>query len=147
MDTRLLKAGIIAIPIKSDESIGILSPSFFVIEKQEGREIRQVPNLRTGQLEDTVCSIAQYKLSQREILPPTEFKTDMMIDREIQPLEEIAIPWELLILLKDYQTIKENISTINSVFSLFSFRGSLQGLSLEVDDVILDEIITNETNQ
>lgn len=144
MDTRLLKAGIIAIPIKNNPVIGILSPNFFVIESQKGREIKQIINLNSQQLEDTICTIAEYTLSKREILLPTESLSDMMIDRKIQEIEEISIPYDFLILIKDYKTIKENILTINTIFSLFSFRGSLNNLVLEVDEEVLDQILENE---
>lgn len=141
IDNRLIQAGIIAIPIKSVPSIGILSPNFFVIERQEGREIKQIPNFQTGTLEDTVCTIAQYKLSKREILLATQTLEESFIDREIQPLEAIALPYDVMPLIQDYQSIKDNKSSINTIFSLFSFRGSLSGLTLEVNETVLDEIL------
>ena len=147
IDIRLIKAGIIAIPIKTIPSIGLLSPNYFVIENQEGREIKQVPNFQTGILEDTVCTIAQYKLSKREILLATSTLEESFIDREIQTIEPIALPYNVLPLIQSYQSIKSNISIINTIFSFFSFRGSLNNLILEIDEDILDEILVQESNQ
>lgn len=130
----LFQAGIIAIPLKhKEESPLALQPNFFVIENQFGMFTAPIPSMETGELEDTLCSQIVYKVVYREILPAKYGKEGQYIERQLQTPENQATPIGFLTLLHNLQSVIDNAAIINAVFGLFTFRGILDGLQMEVD--------------
>ena len=142
---KLTTAGIIAIPIEQKEEFGLgeLCPNFLVIDQSFGNSTQIFEGT------ETKCIQVSWKIVLREILPETQILQEEYIEREIMPTNYIDIPINLFnTCLLSHQSIKENVSIINYFFnSLPSFRGSLVLLKLKVNEVALDEIILNETNQ
>lgn len=137
-------AGIIAIPIEIDDELGLKpSPNFLVFDNQFGKVVAPFADFATGEIKNTACVQTTYKIVKREILEPNEIHTDRtFIERALLPLENLAIPVQLLSLFFTYESIKANIQMVNLALSKFTFRGDLQGLVLKVDEDVLDEFLT-----
>ena len=147
MDKRLYQAGIIAIPLKKIGDITKPNPNFFVIENQFGISKNLSPNLQTGEYQLDDCITSLYKLVYREILPENSLFQEEFSEKIFISPENLALPVDLLPLVCTHQRIKDNLETVNLALSHFQFRGSLEGLLLEIDEDTLDEILANETNQ
>lgn len=141
IDSRLYQAGIVAIPLKKIGDTTKPNPNFFVIESQSGFLKYMSPNLQTGEYELTDCINVVYKLVFREILPANSFFQEEFSEKTFISPENLALPVDLFTLICTYQRVKNNLQIVNLALSNFQFRGSLQGLLLEVDEDVLDEII------
>jgi len=141
--SQLIQAGIIAIPLKEQLLLGLKPfPNFLIFENQFGKVVAPFLNLFTNELEQTACVQTVYKLVSREILEPNEiYPNKTFMERILLPSENLSIPVQLLALFFTHQSIKDNLQIVNLALSKFSFRGSLQGLILEVDENILDQIL------
>lgn len=139
----LTQAGIIAIPLKEQLSLGLKPfPNFLIFENQFGKVITPFINLFTNELEQTPCVQTVYKLVSREILEPNEiYPNKTFMERVLLPSENLSISVQLLALFFTHQSIKDNLQIVNLALSKFSFRGALEGLVLEVDENILDQIL------
>lgn len=147
IDNRLLSAGIIAIPLKQIGGITKPNPNYFVIENQFGISKNYSPNIQAGEYQLDDCITSLYKLVFREILPANSLFQEEFSEKIFISPENLAISVDLLPLICTHQRIKNNLETVNLALSHFQFRGSLEGLILQVDEDVLDEIIANETNQ
>ena len=147
MDKRLYQAGIIAIPLLPISDTTKPNPNFLVFENQFGKLMDYSPNIQTGDYEITECVNSVYKLVYREILPANNLFQEEFSEKLFISPENLSLPVSLLPYVFSYQSLKYNIQIVNRALSHFVFRGSLQGLILEVDEDMLDEIITNENNQ
>ena len=143
---QLIQANIIAIPLKEQTLLNLKpSPNFLIFENQFGKVIAPFINIFTNQVEQTPCVQTVYKLVAREILEPNEiYPNRTFIERILLPSENLSIPVQLLALFFTHQSIKDNLQIVNLALSKFSFRGSLEGLILEVDENILDQILLEE---
>jgi hypothetical protein len=142
MNNLLYQAGIIAIPLKSNENISLFpQPNYIVFDAQFGKTTTLSPNLMTGQLEETDCVQTVYKIVYREILEATEDKPEEYIERPYIPSENLSIPVNVLPLIFSHQRIKENINIVNMALSMFKFRGILSNFNLIVDEDKIDEIL------
>ena len=141
---KLTQSGIIAIPLKEQLELGLKPfPNFLIFENQFGKIDAPFINLVTDEIEQTSCVQTIYKLVHREILEPNEIYSDrIFMERVLLPIENLAIPVQLLALFFTYQSIKDNLQIVNLALSKFSFRGSLEGLILEVDEDVLDQILS-----
>ncbi len=144
MDNRLLQAGIIAIPIKpKPESELKPMPTHIVFNEQSGRYDFPQINFTTGQIEQMDCVKTTYSIVARSILYPTESRPqETYIERVLQPSEDLYVPVDLLTTFFSYERIKANVGLINTVLSLFVFRGDLEGFVMEVDEGAVDEILS-----
>lgn len=148
MDNRLLQKGVIInIPLKQMGDITKPNPNFLIIENQFGKLIDYSPNIQTGVYELTECVNSIYKIVFKEILPANTYFPEEVSEKIFINTENLSLPVSLLPYIFSYQSLKDNIQIVNMALSHFVFRGSLQGLILEVDEDMLDEIIANETNQ
>ena len=140
---QLTQAGIIAIPIKENISLNLKPfPNFLVFENQFGKTISPFQDFITGDISPTACVQTVYKIVSREILEPNEAHNDrMFMERVLLPSENLSIPVQLLALFFTHQSIKDNLQIVNLALSKFSFRGALEGLVLEVDEDVLDQIL------
>lgn len=141
--SQLTQAGIIAIPLKEQLSLGLKPfPNFLIFENQFGKNISPFVNLFTNEIEQTPCVQTIYKLVQREILEPNEiYPNRTFMERVLLPNENLSIPVQLLAVFFTHQSIKDNLQIVNLALSKFSFRGALEGLILEVDEDVLDQIL------
>ncbi len=146
MDKRLLSDCIIAIPLKQIEGFSPLQPNFFVLQSQSQIVDAQIPSI-DGNFEIKKCVIARYKLVKREILPEQNERVEEYIERKIQDIESIHIPLDALLAISTHQAIKDNLPLVNGLFSHFWFRGSLAGYILEVDENVLDSILSPVPNE
>ena len=138
---KLTQAGIIAIPIEQNGDLKP-SPNFLIFDNQFGKLKSPFKNLQTGEIEQTDCVMTTYKIVNREFLEPTIAHPNReMIERSLLPLENLAVPVDLLTLFFSHQRIKDNINIVNLALSKFSFRGSLLELVLKVDETVLDSFI------
>jgi len=138
---QLTQAGIIAIPIEQNGDLKP-SPNFLIFDNQFGKLKAPFKNLQTGEIEQTDCVMTTYKIVNREILEPTVVHPNReMIERSLLPLENLAVPVDLLTLFFSHQRIKDNINIVNLALSKFTFRGSLLELVLKVDETVLDSFI------
>jgi hypothetical protein len=138
---QLTQAGIIAIPIEQNEDLKP-SPNFLIFDNQFGKTKAPFTNLQTGEIEEADCVMTTYKIVNREILEPTVAHPNReMIERSLLPLENLAVPVDLLTLFFSHQRIKDNVNIVNLALSKFSFRGSLSELVLKVDETVLDSFI------
>lgn len=136
----LFEAGIIAIPLKYQEESPVqLQPNFFVVDSQFGIKTSLIPNLSTMIPEPTACSNMHYKLVYREILPAKYGKPVQFIERQLQQTELQDTPVIFFSFLNTLQNVIDNAATINAIFSLFQFRGVLDGLVMEVDVERIEE--------
>ncbi len=136
MDSRLLNAGIIAIPLKENtESKLFPQPNFLIINSLYGKTYAEIPDLGS-----VLCANTEYKIVYREILPNElgreEEVTERVLEHENQP-----VPTFIVSALYEYKTISENLETINMLLSKFQFRGSLKGFVLEVDKDVLSKLV------
>lgn len=139
MDSRLYQAGLIAIPLKTERAM----PNYLVIEQQYGCSQAEQLNIQTGEKEIMDCVSANYKLVLREILAPNEkYPNEDFREAILFPIERIDLPIDLLPMFVTHQRIKNNIQIVNLVLSNFSFRGTLENFILEVDETVLDNILT-----
>lgn len=134
MDNKLIQSGIIAIPVSFQEGIA-LSPNFMVIENIFGKLKTNIPTL--GEVD---CMQSVYKIVYREVLPATETKPEdfreVIIEQANQP-----IPIDLVPAFGSYQRLLYSKTQVNSMLSLFSFRGVLEGFIPIIDEDVLEQII------
>ena len=144
IDTRLYQAGIIAIPLKQIGDTTKPNPNFLVIENQFGISKSMTTDIQTGNYELEDCITTNYKLVFREILSANSYFQEEFSEKLFISPENLAISVDLLPLICTHQRIKNNLETVNLALSHFQFRGSLEGLQLQIDETILDEIINNQ---
>lgn len=138
---QLTQAGIIAIPIEKNEDLKP-SPNFLIFDNQFGKTKSPFANLQTGEIQEMDCVMTTYKIVNREFLEPNEFHPNReMIERSLLPLENLAVPVDLLTLFFSHQRIKDNINLVNLALSKFTFRGSISELAMKVDETVLDSFI------
>ncbi|MDI9872185.1 hypothetical protein [Flectobacillus roseus] len=145
MDNRLYEAGIIAIPVRPME--GFFSPNYLVFDSIGGKTIAQSPNLETGEMEVAECLNMRYRLIYREILQASNGKAEEFEERILLSTQTLDTPVDLVPLFFTHKRLNENLLVINKALSLFQFRGILQGFSLSVDEIILAEIINQNSTE
>lgn len=136
MENRLYRAGIIAIPLLSN----IYNANFLVIDRLLGKTLTRLPN--SNNISDAV--MISYRIVNREILQSTMGKQEELIERELIPSEVLPIPIDILPKIFSFERIKNNIEDVNYLLSLFSFRGILEGLILQVDLENVNLILSSE---
>ena len=120
------------------------SVDFFVIEQQYSCKEDEQISFVTGEKEVMDCATANYRLVLREILLPNDkYPTETTRESVLFPTEAISIPIDLIPMVVTHSRVKANLPTVNAVLANFSFRGSLEGFVLEVDEEKLDSIIAD----
>lgn len=137
IDSRLKSAGIIAIPLKVNDSKLNPQPNWLVIDNLFGKLDAEIPDL--GILP---CINSVYRIVYREILPPV-LKREEILSEIVYEQANQAVPISISSALYSYKTILENLETINMLLSKFQFRGILEGFVLKVDETVLNELINN----
>jgi len=142
MDVRLYQAGYLAIPLKANVLHSLSpQPNFLVIENIFGRANAEIPTMGL-----TVVANSLYKIVYREILAANEELGRGEEMREI--VYETAnqyVPMLIVPALSDYEYLTASVENVNTMLSLFQFRGSLAGFQLIVDETALAAIIESKT--
>lgn len=146
MNKELSKAGVVAIPVKSNIALNP-SADWFIIDSQQGNVLVDFKNILTGAIEKTNCCEITYRIAYREILPDVDGKQQEFCERNLLNTESLLIPIDMLPALCNHIRIKENLPLVNVALSHFSFRGVLANLILEVDELRLDEMIADSNVQ
>ena len=136
IDSRLTSAGIIAIPLETNVGNTLNpQPNWLVIDNLFNKLDAEIPDL--GILP---CVNSIYRIVYREILPPVlnrpEILSEIVYEQDNQ-----AVPISISSALYSYQTIFDNLDTINKMLSKFQFRGILEKFTLKVDEKVLAELL------
>ena len=137
MNTKLYQARFIAIPLKQQEGIP-LSPNFMIVENIFDKVQADIPTI--GIMD---CMNSSYKIVYREILPATETKSEDFREVLLEQANQ-AIPIDLIPAFGSYERLLASKEQVDSMLSLFSFRGVLEGFIPIIDELVLHDIIENE---
>jgi hypothetical protein len=141
IDKRLIESGYISIPLKKNDTTQLNpQPNWFIIEDVFGKKLENLPVLG-----ETVCGHSSYKIVFREILPESIELGRNEDVREV-PFEKgyQMLPLNIIPALATHETLYQYRAQVNYLFSLFQFRGVLEGFKLEIDEILLLDIITPE---
>ncbi len=140
MDNRLFSASHLAIPLLNTGTQPVTpAPNFLVINRLGSRIKATLPVLG-----ETVCAMSNYKIVTREILAANPSLARVEEMREIvweqanQP-----VPASIYEALSDHSALLAQAANVNFMLGLFSFRGSLEGLQLVIDEVALADILNS----
>ncbi|PAC29236.1 hypothetical protein [Flectobacillus sp. BAB-3569] len=139
-----LTAGIIAIPIYCESQLNP-KPNFFIIEKIGGITEVDFLNPIPNEKQKILASICQYKVVFRELLEATQTQPKEWTERVFID-ESIYIPVDIIPLISSFERLKENKEIVNTIFSRFSFRGSMSFTTIELNESELDNIIFEKNN-
>lgn len=141
----LYEAGIIAIPLKDDENFNDAQPNYLVVNNQFGKEKNHTFELLDGTTVVTNAAYLDIKFVSRSLY------ADETLQEMVFPFPNQIekLPYSFLYLLDDYDVIKNDLETANMILSLFKFRNGnrLEGLKLEIDEEVLDDIIDDLKNR
>jgi hypothetical protein len=130
---KLFDAGKLAIPLKTQEGLNINpQPNFLIIENIFDYIVDKFPN-NEGELVETECQKCYTKLVYREILLKEDGKAEQIREVLSDDTGTLSIPEDYVYILKNHQRLIDNESVVNSLLSLFNFRGYLKGFKLEYD--------------
>jgi hypothetical protein len=148
---KMHQAGIMAIPLKKDESfLGSLHPNYLIIDGQSGWFPKtSFINPTSKEVELKTCVILQIRFVIRGLWEDGVLKETIVPDRGGSK----KLPIELLGLITDYSTLIAQETLVNAVLSLFTFdnghdlNGYVPSLDVSVATNILNEIDLEEKIQ
>jgi hypothetical protein len=148
---KIYQAGIMAIPLKKDESfLGSLQPNYLIIDGQSGW-FPKTPfiNPTSKEVELKTCVLLQIRFVIRGLWEDGVLKETIVPDRGGSE----KLPIELLGLIANYSTLIAQETLVNAVFSLFTFdnghdlNGYVPFLDVPIATNILNEIELEEKIQ
>ena len=140
MDNRLKSANYFAIPLEINEtSVLYPQPNWLIIDNIFGKITADLPTLG-----NVICAQSAYKLTFREILQSnaelgrSEEMREIIYEHTNQPIPINVVPY-----FSSYESLLANLTEVNALLNLFQFRGVLADFKLKVDEVLLNEILTD----
>lgn len=138
MEKKLLRAGYLAIPLVHNSGLSLNpQPNLLLVESIGGSDMATLPVLG-----EVMCRESYYRFVYREILLAN---AELMRPEEIREVVyESGIQWvpiPIVPALNSYELLSQYKQEVNSMLSLFTFRGCLEGFSVQIDSNVLNQIL------